>query len=63
MSKDEMMSEEQKALELKLHEDALFRARGAGAAQAETDMFLCGKCKGRKCFYYQMQVGFYFIFS
>ncbi|RUP07332.1 transcription elongation factor S-II, partial [Jimgerdemannia flammicorona] len=55
MSKDEMMSEEAKTRDRKLEEEALFRARGAGAAQAETDMFLCGRCKGRKCTYFQMQ--------
>lgn len=50
-----MASEESKARDRKLAEEALFKARGAGSAQAETDMFICGKCKGRRCTYFQMQ--------
>jgi transcription elongation factor S-II len=26
-----------------------------GTAQASTDMFTCGKCKQKKCTYYQLQ--------
>ncbi|KAI9249425.1 transcription elongation factor S-II [Phascolomyces articulosus] len=55
MSIEDMASEESKARDRKLAEEALFNARGAGSAQAETDMFMCGKCKGRKCTYFQMQ--------
>ncbi|KAI8992420.1 transcription elongation factor S-II [Pilobolus umbonatus] len=55
MSVDEMASEEAKARDRKLAEEALFKARGAESAQAETDMFKCGKCNGRKCTYFQMQ--------
>ncbi|KAG2225927.1 hypothetical protein INT45_006623 [Circinella minor] len=55
MSVEDMASEESKARDRKLAEEALFNARGAGSAQAETDMFICGKCKGRKCTYFQMQ--------
>jgi transcription elongation factor S-II len=55
MSVEDMASEEAKARDRKLAEEALFKARGAGSAQAETDMFMCGKCKGRKCTYFQMQ--------
>ncbi|KAI9497214.1 transcription elongation factor S-II [Zychaea mexicana] len=55
MSKEDMASEESKARDRKLAEEALFNARGAGSAQAETDMFMCGKCKGRRCTYFQMQ--------
>lgn len=51
----DMASEESKARDRKLAEEALFKARGAGSAQAETDMFMCGKCKGRRCTYFQMQ--------
>ncbi|KAI9284539.1 transcription elongation factor S-II [Umbelopsis sp. AD052] len=55
MSIEDMASEEKKAQDRKLAEEALFNARGAGSAQAETDMFMCGKCKGRKTTYFQMQ--------
>ncbi|CAO3665468.1 unnamed protein product [Umbelopsis ramanniana] len=55
MSIEDMASEEKKAKDRKLAEEALFNARGAGSAQAETDMFMCGKCKGRKTTYFQMQ--------
>ncbi|KAL1926290.1 hypothetical protein VTP01DRAFT_5987 [Rhizomucor pusillus] len=55
MSVEEMASEEAKARDRKLAEEALNKARGATSAQAETDMFKCGKCKGRKCTYFQMQ--------
>ncbi|KAI8144239.1 transcription elongation factor S-II [Fennellomyces sp. T-0311] len=55
MSVEDMASEEAKARDRKLAEEALFNARGAGSAQAETDMFMCGKCKGRKTTYFQMQ--------
>jgi transcription elongation factor S-II len=50
-----MASEESKQRDRKLAEEALFKARGAESAQAETDMFRCGKCRGRKCTYFQMQ--------
>lgn len=50
-----MASEESKARDRKLAEEALFKARGAESAQAETDMFKCGKCRGRRCTYFQMQ--------
>ena len=55
MSVEAMASEEAQARDRKLAEEALFKARGAGSAQAETDMFKCGKCGGRKCTYFQMQ--------
>ncbi|KAI7902646.1 transcription elongation factor S-II [Cokeromyces recurvatus] len=55
MGVEEMASEEAQARDRKLAEEALFKARGAGSAQAETDMFKCGKCGGRKCTYFQMQ--------
>lgn len=51
----DMASEESKQRDRKLAEEALFKARGAESAQAETDMFRCGKCRGRKCTYFQMQ--------
>jgi transcription elongation factor S-II len=52
---DQLASEESQARDRKLAEEALFKARGAESAQAETDMFKCGKCKGRRCTYFQMQ--------
>ncbi|KAG1473493.1 hypothetical protein G6F56_000926 [Rhizopus delemar] len=55
MSVEEMASEESQARDRKLAEEALFKARGATSAQAETDMFKCGKCQKRKCTYFQMQ--------
>ncbi|CAO3655863.1 unnamed protein product [Mucor hiemalis] len=55
MSAEDMASEESKARDRKLAEEALFKARGAESAQAETDMFKCGKCRGRRCTYFQMQ--------
>ncbi|CAG8506415.1 1894_t:CDS:2 [Scutellospora calospora] len=55
MSKEDMASEEKKARDNEIRQENLFKARGAGPAQAETDMFLCGKCRNRKCTYYQMQ--------
>ncbi|CAO3614851.1 unnamed protein product [Cunninghamella blakesleeana] len=55
MSVEDMASEESKARDRLLAEEALFKARGAGTAQAETDMFICGKCKQRRCTYFQMQ--------
>ena len=38
-----------------IKEHNLFLARGAAPQEAETDMFKCGKCKQRRCRYYQMQ--------
>lgn len=55
MSVEDLASEEAQERDRKLAEEAIFKARGAGSAQAETDMFKCGKCRGRKCTYFQMQ--------
>ncbi|CAG8443168.1 8675_t:CDS:10 [Ambispora leptoticha] len=55
MSKQEMASEERKAKDAKIREQLLFKARGAGQQEAETDAFRCGKCGQRKTTYYQMQ--------
>ncbi|ORX59796.1 transcription elongation factor S-II [Hesseltinella vesiculosa] len=55
MSVQDMASEESKARDRQLADEALFKARGAESAHAETDMFVCGKCKQRKCTYFQMQ--------
>lgn len=50
-----MASEEQKALNRKLVAENLFKAQGAAPQQAETDAFQCGKCKERRCMYYQVR--------
>ncbi|MBW0553044.1 hypothetical protein O181_092759, partial [Austropuccinia psidii MF-1] len=55
MGPQDMASEERKAQDRKLAEENLFKARGAGPQQAETDAFRCGRCGLRKCTYYQMQ--------
>lgn len=55
MSAEEMASEEQKAERNALQMQNLFNAKGAEAQEAETDAFECGKCKKRKCRYYQKQ--------
>ncbi|CAG8583757.1 9859_t:CDS:2 [Racocetra persica] len=48
MSKEDMASEEKKARDNEIRQENLFKALGAGPTQAETDMFLCGKCRNRK---------------
>lgn len=55
MSDSEMKSEEQKRKDKEIYDENLFKAQGAAPKTAETDMFQCGKCKQRKCTYYQMQ--------
>jgi transcription elongation factor S-II len=55
MSATEMASEEKREEIKKIQDHNLFLARGAESQEAETDQFKCGKCKSRKCKYYQMQ--------
>jgi len=55
MSAQEMATSQLKEERIKLHSQNLFEARGAAAQVAETDMFKCGRCRQRKCTYYQMQ--------
>ncbi|KAG0237847.1 RNA polymerase II elongation factor [Actinomortierella wolfii] len=55
LTTQEMASEDAKARDRAIHEANLFKAKGAGETEAETDMFKCGKCKSRKCTYFQMQ--------
>ncbi|KAJ2015627.1 AAA+-type ATPase [Coemansia sp. S680] len=55
MTSEEMASKELKETIEKMKEENLFKAQGAGRTEAATDMFRCGRCKGRKCTYYQMQ--------
>ncbi|KAF9193439.1 RNA polymerase II elongation factor [Haplosporangium sp. Z 767] len=51
----DMASAEAKARDREIQLENMFKAKGAEEQQAETDMFKCGKCKGRKTRYYQMQ--------
>lgn len=55
MSAAEMASEQKKEEIKKIQDQNLFLARGAESQEAETDQFRCGKCKSRRCKYYQMQ--------
>jgi transcription elongation factor S-II len=55
MTADEMASDEVKARNEALQKANIFNAMAATAQTASTDMFQCGKCKQRKCTYYQMQ--------
>ncbi len=55
MTREEMMSSERKAETKKAMEENIAEARTAPNQQAETDQFICGKCRSRKCTYYQMQ--------
>jgi hypothetical protein len=51
-----MASEERKAELDSLTKENLFKAQGAADnCKGETDQFKCGKCKGRRTSYYQMQ--------
>lgn len=50
-----MASDERKRLDSLLNDQNLKNARAAQDTQAETDQFKCGRCKQRKCKYYQMQ--------
>jgi transcription elongation factor S-II len=53
----DMASEERKAENRKLVAENLFKAQAAAPQQAETDAFQCGKCKQRRCMYYQVCSG------
>ncbi|KAJ2821302.1 transcription elongation factor TFIIS, partial [Coemansia furcata] len=55
MTSEEMASKELRETIEKMKEENLFKSKGAGRTEAATDMFRCGRCKGRKCTYYQMQ--------
>ena len=50
-----MKSVEELKREKELRDKNLFAAKGAEPPHAATDMFKCGKCKQRRCTYYQMQ--------
>ncbi|KAJ2890227.1 transcription elongation factor TFIIS, partial [Coemansia aciculifera] len=55
MTSEEMASREMKETIGQMKEENLFKAKGAGPTAAVTDQFRCGRCKSRKCTYYQMQ--------
>ncbi|KAJ2000982.1 transcription elongation factor TFIIS [Coemansia sp. RSA 2322] len=55
MTSEEMASKELRETIEKMKEENLFKAKGAGQSAAVTDQFRCGRCRGRKCTYYQMQ--------
>lgn len=55
MLPEEMASEERRKEREELILKNLFKAKAAEAQEAETDSFQCGRCKQRKCRYYQKQ--------
>ncbi len=55
MTAAEMASEERRASDLALQEANLANAKAVQDTTAETDQFKCGRCKQRKCKYYQLQ--------
>lgn len=55
MSTEDLKSKTRLEEEERIRQENLFKARGAQPQEAETDQFKCGKCKQRKCRYYQMQ--------
>merc|ERR1711939_652058 len=55
MSVQDMASAEKKAELAAMTKEALLNAQGAAPKKSETDMFECGKCRKRRCTYYQMQ--------
>lgn len=55
MTSEEMASKELKNTIDEMKKENLFKAEGVGRTEAETDQFRCGRCKARKCTYYQLQ--------
>lgn len=55
MTAAEMASEERRSSNLALQEENLKNTKAAQDTSAETDQFKCGRCKQRKCKYYQLQ--------
>ncbi|KAJ2765425.1 transcription elongation factor TFIIS [Coemansia nantahalensis] len=55
MTSEEMASKELRDTIEKMKEENLFKAKGAEREEAVTDQFKCGRCKKRKCTYYQLQ--------
>lgn len=54
LSTTEMQSEEQKLKDEECIRESI-RASQVAKLEADTDMFQCGKCKQKKCTYYQLQ--------
>lgn len=54
MSLEEMQSEDMKSKDKEYIKDSLLSSQMA-TATADTDIFICGKCKQRKCTYVQLQ--------
>ncbi|PRW50840.1 transcription elongation factor A 2-like [Chlorella sorokiniana] len=52
---EELASDAKREENARIREKKLFDAAPSSAKQATTDQFQCGKCKQRKCTYYQMQ--------
>lgn len=55
LSIEEMASEERRQADAIIQKENLQKSQAARDTAAETDMFQCGKCKQRKCKYFQLQ--------
>jgi transcription elongation factor S-II len=55
LAPEELASDAKREENQKIRERKLFDAAPSAAKQATTDQFQCGKCRQRKCTYYQMQ--------
>ena len=55
MTSQEMASEDLRKEMESMEKENLLKVRSAKDNSAETDMFQCGRCKQRKCKYYQLQ--------
>jgi len=55
MTPEELASDSRKEENAKIREHALWDAERGPQKKATTDQFQCGKCRQRKCTYYQMQ--------
>lgn len=55
LSSEELANDDLKKVREEMHEKMTREAMPYNKREATTDMFRCGKCKERKCTYYQMQ--------
>lgn len=55
MSHDDLANEDLKKTRVEVHERMTRDAQPFNKQEASTDQFRCGRCKQRKCNYYQMQ--------
>lgn len=55
LSPEELGSNERREKNDKIRQQLLFECERGQSDQASTDQFKCGKCKQRKCTYYQLQ--------